>query len=181
LFSPKIFKADGKTLDSTGLILSRYYRFFDRGHNLPDRRQYDGKPDIFGPCAAAALYKKEMLEDVKHEGGYFDESFFFLGEDFDIAWRAGKRGWRAKFVPGAVCYHLRNSTNFASGFRQYLSFRNRYFMLLKNQGFSPGYITVFLLYDIPRFFYMLFTNRHTLKGVREIINYRRDLTTRNEK
>lgn len=178
LFSPKIFNADGKTLDSTGLILSWFYRFFDRGHNEIDRGQYDGKQDIFGPCGAAALYKRDMLEDIKNNGGYFDEDFFFLGEDFDLAWRARDKGWDAAFVPGAICYHVRNSTNFNPKIRQYLSFRNRYFMLIKNRAFGPRYVAVFLLYDIPRFLYAILTNSYTPKAVYEVIKYRRKLKGR---
>ncbi|MBU1147724.1 MAG: glycosyltransferase family 4 protein, partial [Candidatus Omnitrophica bacterium] len=33
------------------------------------------------------------------------------------------------------------------------------------------YLFIFLLYDVPRFFYMLFANRHTFKALYEIIKY----------
>lgn len=169
LFGAKILTGDGKYIDSAGLELSRFYRFFDRGNGERDNGQYDRKLDIFGPCAAAALYKKEMLEDIKYKEEYFDEDFFFLGEDFDLAWRAKRKGWKARFVPKAVCYHARNSTNFNNRFRQYLSFRNRYFLLIKNLDMKIEYIFVFLLYDIPRLLGMLLTNRHTCRALYETI------------
>jgi len=171
LLSGKILRGREKAIDSTGLVLSRLYRFFDRGSGEIDTGQYDKKRDIFGPCAAAALYKREMLEDIKQGGEYFDEAFFFLGEDFDLAYRAGKKGWKAGFVPDAVCYHTRNSTRFNNKFRQYLSFRNRFFFLIKNNILNFRYIPVFLVYDMPRFLYMLFINRYTLKAVREIFDF----------
>ena len=171
LFGARILSMDGKVIDSTGLVLSNFYRFFDRGRNEIDKGQYDKGFDIFGPCAAAALYKREMLEDIKYDGQYFDEDFFFLGEDFDMAWRADKMGWRAQFVPSAVCYHMRNSTNFNPKYRQYLSFRNRYFLLIKNAESSFKYFIVFFLYDIPRFIFMLCTNKYTLRAVYEMIRY----------
>lgn len=171
LYGAKILSKDGKAIDSTGLILSSSYRFFDRGNREADRGQYDKELDIFGPCAAAALYKKEMLEDIKYKEEYFDEDFFFLGEDFDLAWRAKKKGWKARFVPEAICYHIRNSSNFNNKFRQYLSFRNRYFLLTKNSKISVKYFLIFLLYDIPRLVYMLCTNRYTLRALSEIIKF----------
>ena len=171
LFAAKILNNSGKAIDSTGLVLSRFYRFFDRGSGEVDKGQYDTRLDIFGPCAAAALYKREMLEDIKRDGEYFDEAFFFLLEDFDLAWRAMKNGWKARFVPGAVCYHARNSTNFNSKLRQYLSFRNRFFLLIKNGVINFKYIAVFLLYDVPRFICMLFTNRYILRALRDIIRF----------
>jgi len=171
LFGAKMLNSDGKTIDSTGLVLSRYYRFFDRGSGEIERGQYDERLDIFGPCAAAALYKKEMLEDIKHNGEYFDEDFFFLAEDFDLSWRARKKGWKARFVPTAICYHYRDSTNFNSKFRQYLSFRNRYYLLIKNGELNIKYFIIFLFYDLPRLIYMLLTNKYTSKALYEVIRH----------
>ena len=171
LFSAKILNSRDKRIDSTGLVLSRSYRFFDRGSGEIDNGQYDSGLDIFGPCAAAALYKREMLEDVSYGGEYFDEDFFFSVEDFDLAWRALQRGWRACFVPGATCYHFRNGSNSKRKFIQYFSFRNRFFLLKKNNAISIKYLFVFLLYDMPRLAYMLFTNRRTFKALYEIMKY----------
>lgn len=171
LFGTKILSADGKAIDSTGLILSSFYRFFDRGSREIDKGQYDNKTDIFGPCAAAALYKREMLENIKNNEEYFDEDFFFLAEDFDLAWRSRKKKWKTVFVPSAICYHVRNGSRFDNKFRQYLSLRNRFFLLIKNDAVSLKYFIVFLLYDIPRFIYMLFTNKYTFKVVYEVIKY----------
>ena len=172
LFCPKILNKNGITIDSTGLALSRFYRFFDRGSGEIDVGQYNTKLDIFGPCAAAALYKRKALDDIKHNEEYFDEDFFFLVEDFDLAWRARKKKWKARFVPSAVCYHARNSTSFNSKFRQYLSFRNRFFLLAKNGNVGVKYFVVFLLYDMPRSIYMLMTNRHAIRAIYEVIRYR---------
>jgi hypothetical protein len=169
LLGSKMLSGNGKFIDSTGLILSRFYRFFDRGSGQPDKGQYDDKSDIFGPCAAAALYKKEMLDDIKYREEYFDEDFFFLGEDFDIAWRARNKNWRARFAPKAVCYHMRNSSGFNGKFRQYLSFRNRYFLLIKNRGIGPWYIFIFFLYDVPRLACMLCANKYTFKALAEMV------------
>ncbi len=169
MLAAKILNKNGSAIDSTGLELSSFYRFFDRGSGEKDSGQYDNRRDVFGPCAAAALYKREMLEDIYCAGEYFDEDFFFLAEDFDIAWRARRKNWRALYVPGAVCYHARNSTDFNRDFRQYLSFRNRVFLLLKNARPGLFYLSVFLVYDMPRFFYMLFINKFLFRSLKDIV------------
>jgi len=40
--------------------------------------------DVFGPSACAALYRRDMLNEI----GLFDESYFAYYEDVDLAWRA---------------------------------------------------------------------------------------------
>ncbi|MFH1777233.1 MAG: glycosyltransferase family 2 protein [Candidatus Omnitrophota bacterium] len=169
MFATRILNWNGKTIDSTGLILTRARRFYDRGYGKAI--EYKDNSEIIGPCAAAALYKREMLEDIKINDEYFDEKFFFLVEDVDIAWRAKNRSWRVEYVPEAKCFHYRNSTNFNRNFRQYLSFRNRYYLILKNESKSGliKFLPFFCIYDIPRFLYLLLTNKHhTILALKEL-------------
>ena len=105
MVSPKLLMPDKRRIDSTGLVLSVMRRFYDRGRGSVDSGRFDEKRDIFGPCAAAALYTRQMLEDIKTDTEYFDEDFFVLLEDFDVAWRARNRGWKAVFLPELVCFH----------------------------------------------------------------------------
>lgn len=171
MFQPKILKSDKKTIYSCGIYLSRLKRFYDIGQGKFNNGKFNDSEYIFGICSAAALYKKEMLEDIKQNGQYFDEDFFFLLEDVDLAWKAKKNGWRALFCPDAICYHSGNSSNFDKQFRQYLCFRNRFFLILKNDDIK-GVVKMaplMMVYDIPRLFYLLFTNKYTLKALREIV------------
>jgi GT2 family glycosyltransferase len=155
----KLLKADSaRLIDSTGLILARFYRFFDRGSGEKDKGQYDKNTDILGPCAAAAIYKRQMLNEIKINEEYFDNDFFYLIEDFDIALRAKRKGWKCIYLPNAVGYHERNGSKMAHGYRQYYSFRNRYFLIIKNIKISPLFVLYFIVYDIPRFIFLLFTN-----------------------
>lgn len=166
----KFLKMDGKTIDSLGLYLSRARRFFDIANNRLDSDDYNQPREIFGPCAAAAMYKKELLENIKTRDGYFDNRFFFLVEDFDIAWRARKKGWKAMFTPNAICYHYRDSSRHPSLFKQYLAFRNRYFMILKNEEWKTGirFLPFLFIYDLPRLLFLLFTNPYISKAIIEI-------------
>ena len=67
---------------------------------------YDAREWIFGACAAAAVYRKSMLDDI----GFFDEDFFLLYEDVDLSFRAQLRGYRCLYVPEAMVYHKASSS-----------------------------------------------------------------------
>jgi GT2 family glycosyltransferase len=125
------------TLDSTGIVM-RYYFPSPRGEGEEDTGQYDGMDQryIFGPCGAAPLYRRAMLEDIKCGGEYFDEDFVNYVEDVDLAWRAQLRGWKAVYESSAVAYHERGVTRKSNPEEQrnYYSrgFRNRYLAMYKN-------------------------------------------------
>lgn len=171
MFSPKILKMDKKTIYSTGIILTRTRRFCNRGSGEIDYGQYDTRKEIFGSSAASALYKKKILDKIKiGENEYFDNDFFFLVEDVDLAWRANLKGFKGYFVPSAICYHLGNSSGMNKKRRQYLSFRNRYLMLIKNENRDYFFknLGYFIIYDISRFFYLIFTNFFIFKAISQM-------------
>lgn len=168
----KILRMDGKTIDSAGLKLSRSRRFYDRGSGEEDRGRFDNTTEVFGICAAAAAYRKSMLDKIrtKRHAIYFDERFYLLVEDVDLAWRAKHAGYEALYYPEAVCYHVRGGAGWKNKNKQYLSFRNRYFMLIKNE-YLVNYFWAFpwfLCYDCPRFFYLILSNKLVWKALREI-------------
>jgi GT2 family glycosyltransferase len=133
--------ADGVPLepplvDSTGIVFTRSFRHLDRGSETPDRGQWDREEEVFGASAAAALYRRAMIEDLSIEGQFFDEAFFVCREDADVAWRAQLLGWRCRYVPAAVGYHVRR---FLPSMRASLppvlnrhSVKNRFLMRIKN-------------------------------------------------
>jgi len=106
----KLLRFDGKTLDSTGIIMLRSQRHLDRGAGEPDLGQFDKAEDVFGPSGAAALYRMKALRDVAIGGQFFDEDFFAYREDADLAWRCRLMGWNSIYVPGAVALHRRRVT-----------------------------------------------------------------------
>lgn len=167
----KMLRMDGATIDSTGLILSRSRRFYDRGGGELDGGQYNTIKEVFGICAGAALYKRETLDEIKINGHYFDDAFFSFGEDFDIAWRAQLYGWKAIYIPQAKCLHLRGGSELKSKFKQYLSFKNRYLLMIKNDSLINILMALprLLVYDISRFFYLLFTNRLIFRAIGEVM------------
>lgn len=170
MFQPKVLNTDNKTIYSCGIYLSGLRRFYDIGKGRHNNGRFNAVKRIFGACSAAALYRRECLKEIREDAGYFDERFFFLVEDVDLAWRAQRKGWTALYYPEAVCYHAGNSSGTPKKIRQYLCFRNRYYMLSKNQvlRFKIIHHLLSLPYDLPRFLYFLIKNKYALKAVREI-------------
>jgi GT2 family glycosyltransferase len=125
-------------VDSAGMYFSRNLRHFDRGSELADAGQFDRTEYLFGATGAAALFRREMVEDVSLDGEFFDVEFFAYREDADLAWRAQLMGWRCLYVPAAVGWHVRHVT--PSRFRElplvinWHSVKNRFLMRMKNLG-----------------------------------------------
>jgi GT2 family glycosyltransferase len=97
-------------IDSTGMYFMRNLRHLDRGAEEADRDQYDQTEYVFGATGAAALYRREMVDDISIENQFFDEDFFAYREDADLAWRAQILGWRCLYIPEAVAWHQRRVT-----------------------------------------------------------------------
>jgi len=58
--------------------------------------------EVFGVCAGAALYRREVFERV----GFFDPAFNIYFSDSDLSFRARLAGCGARFVREAVAYHV---------------------------------------------------------------------------
>jgi GT2 family glycosyltransferase len=165
--APKLLRSDDPALlDSTGLFVDRRRRPYDRGQGERDRGQYDQEAEVFGPCGAAALYRRAMLDDLSANGEPFDASFFAYCEDADLAWRAQLRGWSCVYVPGAVATHVRgwgdtlrrrgHAPKGALGPR--LAFRNRYLMTVKSDAWRYVIrdLPLILGAELPRLLYAAF-------------------------
>ena len=84
---------------------------------------------VFGPCAAAALYDRELFERV----GGFDARFFCYHEDVDLALRMRRAGGAAVQVPGAVVDHVSSGiAGRASDFAVFHGTRNRMWTFAKS-------------------------------------------------
>jgi GT2 family glycosyltransferase len=111
-------------------------RHLDRGSQEIDNGEYSNFEYVFGATAAAALYRREMIDDVSIDGEFFDSDFFVYREDADVAWRAQLLGWRCLYTPNPRAYHVRNVL---PGNRRALpaeinmhSVKNRFLMRIKN-------------------------------------------------
>ncbi len=104
----KIYDWEGEKIDSCGQEISMWGSPRDRGKGK--REGFEKTEEVFGPGGIAALYKKEMLEDIKEGENYFDEKMKIFYEDLDLAWRARRKGWKCIFVPSAKAFHYRGGT-----------------------------------------------------------------------
>ena len=123
-------------LDSTGIYFTPNLRHFDRGWNEPDDGRFSQPEYVFGACAAAALYRRDMIADVALDDGFFDPDFFAYREDADVAWRAQLLGWRCLYVPDATAHHVRRVVpekrwRSPAVLRMH-SVKNRFLMRIKN-------------------------------------------------
>jgi GT2 family glycosyltransferase len=107
---PGFVPLDEARIDSTGICFSPALRHFDRGWGEPDRGAYANPEYVFGASAAAALYRRAMIDDVSIGGDFFDPDFFVYREDADVAWRAQLLGWRTLYTPAAEAFHVRSVT-----------------------------------------------------------------------
>jgi GT2 family glycosyltransferase len=127
-FEPKV--------DSTGIYFTPNLRHLDRGSLEVDNGHFRDYEYVFGATAAAALYRREMIEDIAVSGEFFDADFFVYREDADVAWRAQLMGWKCLYAPYAKGYHVRNAL---PGNRRALpaeinmhSVKNRFLLRMKN-------------------------------------------------
>lgn len=103
----KLLLFDQRTvLHSAGDFFGRDGMPGSRGVWENDRGQYDSLGETFGPCAAAAAFRRAMLDHV----GFFDETFGSYCEDVDLSFRARLLGFRCRFVPTARVYHRLSAT-----------------------------------------------------------------------
>lgn len=127
---------DVDRVDSTGIYFNPMLRHLDRGSQEVDNGHYLKQEYVFGATAAAALYRRRMIEDVSIDGEFFDPDFFVYREDADVAWRAQLLGWKCMYTPYARGYHVRSVL---PGNRRALpaeinmhSVKNRFLMRIKN-------------------------------------------------
>ncbi len=148
MFASQIsLRGSGGRLDSTGIEVDRAGIAWNRDWKKlgPDRTT--ATTEIFGPSAAAALYRRTMLDQI----GLFDEDLFAYYEDVDLAWRAQWAGWRCAYVPQAVVEHAHSATSGQrSAFKSYYLGRNKWRVIARNYPFKAlrGYALIMVLIDL---------------------------------
>jgi GT2 family glycosyltransferase len=125
-------------VDSTGIYFTPNLRHLDRGSLEVDNGHFSNFEFVFGATAAAALYRREMIDDIAIDGEFFDSDFFVYREDADVAWRAQLLGWKCLYAPYARGYHVRSAL---PGNRRALpaeinmhSVKNRFLLRMKNMN-----------------------------------------------
>jgi len=129
-----LLDGDPHYLDGAGDVYHCSGKVWRAGHLDPNGPKWDRPREVFGPCAAAAFYRR----DVYLEQNGFDEDFFCYCEDVDLAFRLRLSGFRCHYVPAAVIRHVGSATSGrASRLARYYGHRNLIWTFVKNM---PGWL-----------------------------------------
>ena len=146
LFASKLIDFhDRRMLDGAGDAMRLSGLPYRLGHGERDTGRFDRPGYVFGACAAAALYRKDMLGEV----GLFDEDFVSYCEDGDLSFRAQLAGYRCFYVPGAIVYHMGSASTGGkrSPTATRLGSRNSFNVLVKNMPLSAvPYVLPFFIF-----------------------------------
>lgn len=151
--TPKLLRTLGPSpgyrldaIDCVGMTLDKRRKNGLAGHGSP-ALAYDTPGPAFGPDGAAALFRREMLDDCRLDGAVLDVGLEKWASDVDLAWRGHTLGWSSAYEPGALGWHVRSygpSTRAQVPERdRRVQFRNRYLMIVKNDSAA-------ILEDLPR-------------------------------
>lgn len=119
---------------------------------LQDANNFNEKKYFHGACAAAAIYRVSMINEV----GFLDEDFFLNHEDTDLNLRAWLAGWKCLYVPEAVAYHqVSASIGSLSDMSVYYFSRNNEWVWIKNVPLHLmlRYLPQRIIYEISSFGY----------------------------
>ncbi len=127
--SSQLSAASPDRVDGTGDLYTVAGLAWRRDHQRLLARATREAGEVFAPCAAAALYRRDALREV----GGFDDGFFCYFEDVDLAFRLRLAGHRCLFVPDAVVHHVGSAiTGRTSDFSVYHGHRNLVWTWCKN-------------------------------------------------
>lgn len=135
-----------KLIDSTGDFFAKNtYRVINRGYNEKDNGQYNLPASILSACAAASIFRRFVLEDVKINNEFFDEDFISYLEDVDLNIRARLKGWECYYVPEAIIYHFGSATSsrISRDYKEYHSRKNRIFVAIKSFPLDRSIFLIF--------------------------------------
>ena len=151
LFASKLVDFhDRRVLDGAGDAMRLSGLPYRLGHGERDTGQFDEPGYVFGACAAAALYRKSLFEEI----GLFDEDFVSYCEDGDLSFRAHLAGHRCFYVPDAVVCHMGSASTGGkrSPTATRLGTRNSLSLLVKDLPLSavPHILPFFVLGQLAR-------------------------------
>lgn len=118
---------------AAGGFIDKYGYPFCRGRILnvleKDDNQYNQSSPIFWATGACMFVRAEAF----NKAGGFDGDFWAHMEEIDLCWRLKSQGYKIRYEPQSIVYHLGGGTlSYGSPRKIYLNFRNNLYMLFKN-------------------------------------------------
>ena len=145
-------------IDTAGVEYLGFGAGWDYKGLSADSAEVNQRKEVFGACATAALYKKEIIDKI----GLFDPRYFIYFEDTELAFRLRLFGYKCIYEPEAVCYH-HGGVKKDKESRLYLDFgrRNIEFLFVKNmQGkLFTKYFLSHYMYEFILFLFFLFAGK----------------------
>ena len=139
-------------LDGAGDSYHVSGRAWRNGHRVATSRWPAVDAEVFAPCAAAALYRRDAFEEI----GGFDPRYFCYFEDVDLGFRLRLRGHRSFYVHSAVVRHVSSAlSGYRSDFAVYHGERN----------------AVWTFVDLPGPLLWLYLPQHLLLNLTALIYY----------
>lgn len=140
--------SDKRTLDGVGDAYHFSGLPWRQGHGKANSAFYDREAEIFAPCAAAALYRTDVLQQV----GGLDEDLFLYVEDIDLGFRLRLAGYRSLYIPSANVLHVGSAfVGKHSDLQIYHGHRNLVWVFVQNMpgllfwSFLPAHIALNLV------------------------------------
>lgn len=142
--SSKMIQFDNpKLIDDAGDDYTLLAYTKKRGNNQ-NLNKFIEVSEIFSSCAGAALYRKDLLEEL----GGFDSEFFAYMEDVDLGYRARINGYKNLFCPNAIVYHIGSATTGSqyNEFKVRLAARNNVWVVYKNLPTPQKIVNILFLF-----------------------------------
>jgi GT2 family glycosyltransferase len=145
--------ASPEYLDGAGDSYHASGRAWRNGHRVSWQEWPAVDTEVFAPCAAAALYRREAFNKV----GGFDDQYFCYFEDVDLGFRLRLGGYRCLYVHTAVVHHVSSGlTGYRSDFAVYHGERNAVWTFFK---------------DMPAPLFWLYLPQHVALNLAALVYY----------
>ncbi|MFC1713116.1 glycosyltransferase family 2 protein [Candidatus Poribacteria bacterium] len=156
---------DRKQIDCVGHLIYPDGLSRGRGRGEIDEGQYDKVEEVAFPSGCAALYRREMLEQI----GLFDKDFFIYVEDSDLGIRGRLAGWKCFYVPDAVVYHKYSATMGGYSPKKAIMIeRNRIWFVVKN--LPPAMIVSSFYYAFLRYLFQAYDAAFGSGAARKLVS-----------
>ncbi|MCJ7491301.1 MAG: glycosyltransferase family 2 protein [Dehalococcoidia bacterium] len=164
---PKILYYDDHRLISThaGDFDWRFGLFSKTFHGKPDGPATSRPRDLQTASFCCALVPATAFR----EAGLLDERFFMYYEETDWLRRALATGFRLRYDPEAVVYHMESASSgggWMTPFKHYYATRNRLYLVHKNSR-SRFWFAVFTAYFLAT--RLVYLGRHAIKRDRPMV------------
>ncbi|WED41897.1 glycosyltransferase family 2 protein [Legionella cardiaca] len=179
--SKLICEKEPHLLDGTGDVYHISGKAWRKNHRKPLIHDENEIREIFSPCAAAAVYRRDAFMAVQG----FDENYFCYYEDIDLAFRLRLLGYKGCYVPESIAEHTGSATTERhSDFYTYHGHRNLVWTYFKNMPLPLlimtlplhillNFATIFLFIMRGQATTIFKSKRDALKSIKAILKQRR--------